>query len=175
MTPRTLFTILIKIVGVSLLIDALSVIPQFLSTAIIIGNSFSTDNSIAMLIAIVVVLFVMGLYLIVMRICLFRTGFIITKLSLDKHFTEEKFEINIATSTILPIAIIVIGGIIIVDALPQFCRQIFSYVQQRRAEGQGFENPSLGWIIFYGVKLLVGYFLISNNKKLTRWIEDKTK
>lgn len=176
MTPRTLFTILIKIVGVSLLISALTVIPQFLGTAYLVGQGFSSgDNSIATLIALVIVVFAMGLYLVVMRICLFKSDFLINKLSLDKHFSEEKFEINIDPATILPIAIIVIGGIIIVDAFPLFCRQIFSYLQQSRSEGQGFENPSLGWIISDGIKLLVGYLLISNNKKLTSWIENKSK
>jgi uncharacterized membrane protein YidH (DUF202 family) len=173
MTPRTLFTILIKIFGISLLMDALTIIPQFLGTASTIGQSYSTDSLAIFLIIIVLVLIIMAIYLLFIRACLFKTDFIINKLSLDKHFTEEKFEINVDHTTILPIAIIVIGGLLIIDALPDLCRELFSYIQQQRQEGQGFANPSLSWIIFFSIKLSIGYLLISNNKRLTKWIEKK--
>jgi hypothetical protein len=175
MTPRTLFTILVKLFGLSVLIDALISIPQLLGTASMIGVSYSTDTSMAIIIGIILIAVVAALYLIVIRICLFKTDSIISKLSLDKHFKEEKFDVSIDLATVLPIAIIVVGGLIIVDALPAFCRQLLSYIEQKRSFGTDFENPSLGWILFYCAKLLIGYLLVSNNRKLTCWIQDKGK
>ena len=175
MTPRTLFTILIKLFGLSVLIDALISIPQLLGTASMIGVSYSADSLVSIIIGLILIAVVSTLYLIVIRICLFKTESIINKLSLDKHFKEEKFEINIDSSTILPIAIIVVGGLICVDALPALCRQILTYIEQTRTLGRDFENPNLGWTIFYVVKLLIGYLLISNNRKLTSWIEARQK
>lgn len=175
MTPRTLFTILIKLFGLSVLIDALISIPQLLGTASMIGVSYSADSSVSMIIGVVLISIVSILYLIVIRICLFKTDSIIDKLSLDKHFKEERFEINIDSSTILPIAIIIVGGLICIDALPALCRQIMTYIEQTRTLGRDFENPSLGWALFYSAKLLIGYLLISNNRKLTIWIKARQK
>jgi hypothetical protein len=175
MTPRTLFTILTKLFGLSVLIDALTSIPQLLGTASMVGVGYSVDPSVSIIIGIVVIAIVITLYIIVIRICLFKTDSIINRLSLDKHFKEDKFEINVDSSTILPIAIIVVGGLICVDALPALCRQTLTYVDQIRMLGKDFQNPYLGWTVFYAVKFLIGYLLISNNRKLTNWIEARQK
>lgn len=175
MTPRTLFTILIKLFGLSVLIDALTSVPQVLGTASMIGMSFNSDSTVSIIIGLIAVVVVTALYVIVIRICLFKTDRVIDRLSLDKHFQEEKFEINIDPSIILPIAIIVIGGLICVDSLPALCRQILAYIEQARTLGKNFENPNLAWTAFYLIKLLIGYLLISNSRKLTSWIEARQK
>ena len=141
MTPRTLFTIILKVMGISILIDALAVISQSIATGISVGRGFTEDNFINILIALGLVLFVVAVYCLAIWIFLFRTDYIIDKLSLDKHFREERFEINIHRSTVVPIAIIVVGGLIIVEALPTFCKQTFLYIQQKKNWGQGFDNP----------------------------------
>ena len=171
MTPHSLFTIVLKIMGISVLIDALTVIPQSISTGISVGQGFAPNNLLESLVALALILFAIGVYCFGIWVFLFKTDFIINKLSLDKHFIEERFEINIHRSTILPITIIVVGCLIIIHAFPLFCKRIFDYLQQKGRWGQGFDNPNLGWIIYHLVELFFGYQLILKNRKISNWIE----
>jgi hypothetical protein len=120
-------------------------------------------------------LVVLGIYFIVLRYCTFRTEFLIDKPQLDKGFKEEKFELKIHRSTVLRIAIIVIGTVIIIDALPLFCKQAFSY-SQLSGPDRGFkENPASGWIVFYMVKIFIGFFLMTSSRLVVNFIERKRK
>jgi uncharacterized membrane protein YeaQ/YmgE (transglycosylase-associated protein family) len=118
---------------------------------------------------------VLGIYFIVFRYCIFRTELIIDKLQLDKGFIEEKFETKIHRSTVLRIAIIVIGSVIIIDALPIFCKQVFSYSQMGGPNSGFKDNPASGWIVFYIVKLLIGFFLMTSSRLVVNFIERKRK
>ena len=170
MTPHSLWTILLKILGISILIDALTVVPQSISTAVTVGQSFSPDSSVNIPVTIGIILFALLIYLIAIWIFLFKTGWLITKLALDRHFREDKIEINIHHSTVLQIAIIIIGGLIFVDSLPEFCREVFSFYQQKSVFR---ENPTTNWVIFHFVKTFIAYLLMTNSKRLTDWIENK--
>jgi hypothetical protein len=107
-------------------------------------------------------------YLLAIWIFFYKTDWLISKLSLDRHFREERLEINFSHSTILQIAIIVIGGLIFAYTLPGLCREIFLFYQQKSVFR---ENPSTGWIIFDFVKMVMGYLLMTNSKRLTDWID----
>ena len=63
---------------------------------------------------------------------IFKTSWIIHKLKLTEGFDQEIIPFNIHRSTILSIAIILIGGLILVDEIPSLCRRIFTYLEERR-------------------------------------------
>jgi hypothetical protein len=92
-------------------------------------------------------------------------------LKLEKGFHEEKIEFNVQTSSILTIATIVIGGLIFIDALPQLCKQVFFFFQQKN---QFVESPSSEWVIFYLVKTLVGYLLVTNSKVIVKFLQKQS-
>jgi hypothetical protein len=100
----------------------------------------------------------------------FKTAWLIDKLHLEKGFSEERIEFNIPHSTVLSIAIILIGGLMFVDSLPQLCRQIFSYFQQK---DMFMQNISSGWIIFQFVKTIIGYLLMTNSRFIVNFIDRK--
>ncbi len=133
MTPRTFFVLLIKIMGIYMVLASLSVVPQLFSTLFTFFFSGGQNDTLITEVIITMIVFVFGLFYIIIRYCLFKTDWIIEKLSLDKHFTEEKFDINIHRSTVLTIAVVVIGGLMFVDALPSFCRQVYSYIGQQQS------------------------------------------
>jgi hypothetical protein len=106
MTLRTLFKIILKILGIFFIKDFLSIIPQVISSFFYIINSDTVGEGIWILSSVLLFLFLYGAlsyYLI------FKTDLIIDKLKLDKGFDRDTISLNIHRSTILSIAIIVIG------------------------------------------------------------------
>ncbi|UAY52438.1 hypothetical protein [Ferruginibacter albus] len=175
MTPRTFFTIVIKILGIYIVLESLSVIAQFISTFFYYKNDGDRSWQ-EMAYSSFVICLVIGVYLLVLRVLVFKTDWVIDKLKLDKNFPEEKIEINLHRSTVLSIAVIVIGGLIFIDALPLFCKQVFIYFQQRSLFRENFvQQPTNGWIIFYGAKAFVGACIVIYQRTIVNFIEFKRK
>ncbi|WP_423129451.1 hypothetical protein [Gaoshiqia sp. Z1-71] len=100
-----------------------------------------------------------------MKLFVFNSTWIIDKLKLDKGFPEETINLNVTMG--LTIATIVIGGLIFVDALPMLCKQIFTFFQQKTVFS---EDPQFGWMIFYFVKTMIGYLLMTNSRYVVGYI-----
>ena len=113
----------------------------------------------------------MGAYLFILRLFVFKTAWLIDKLHLDKGFDEEKIDLNVQLSTVLTVTTIVIGGLMFVDSLPQFCKQTFVFFQQKNMFR---ESPTSGWIIFHLVKTILGYLLMTNSKQVVAFIDKQT-
>lgn len=167
MTPKTIFTIILKIFGLWLILELLEVIPQTISTIPVLMQADATALA-PMLIAILLIL---TFYFFILRLLLFKTDYVINKLSLDKHFDQQTVDTNVQQATVIQIAIIILGGLMFIDALPTLIEQIVSYLQQERIEGNLFTNPSFKYIILYSCKLILGYLLMNNSRQLTNWIE----
>jgi hypothetical protein len=172
MSPRTFFTIVIKILGIYLLLDYITLCPQIIST--ISYNSGAEWQGIVF--ATLILLAVIIYYIILLRLLLFKTGWLIDKLALDKNFPEEKIEINIHRSTVLSIAVIVTGALIFVDALPSFCKEVFNWLQQRSiSERLSGYQPSKGWLVFYFAKAFIGCCMMIYQRVIVNFIELKRK
>ncbi len=171
MTIRTFWTLFLKILGISLILSGLTVIPQFMSAFAFFGEN-QQDNFMAAIYIIVLLLLTVGFYFVVLKLLVFNSNWLIDKLKLDKGFQEEKLEMGLTLKTVLTIATIVIGGLILVDALPMLCKQVFAFIQQKSVFR---EDPQFSWIVFYFVKTLIGYFLMTNSKMVISYIDKKTE
>lgn len=171
MTIRTFWTLLLKILGISIILSGLAVIPQFISAFAFFGDN-AQDNFMAVIFITALLLLTVGLYFVVLKLLVFNSNWLIDKLKLDKGFDEEKLELNIAPKTVITIAIIVIGGFIFVDALPMLCKQVFTFVQQKSVFR---EDPEFSWVVFYAIKALIGYLLMTNSKLVIGYIYKKTE
>jgi hypothetical protein len=165
MSIKTFWTILLKILGIWLVIDSFVVIPQFFS-ALFLSMSYNTEMNVlitlgAMLLTITIFIFILYLFV-------FRTEWLIRKLKLEKGFAEERLELNLQQSSVLSIAIIVIGGIMLVESLPDFCRHVFMFYQENN---QFKDSPSGASILFYGLKALAGYLLMTNSRFVVGFIK----
>ena len=107
-------------------------------------------------------------YIIIIRLFLFKTEWIIDKLKLEKNFNEERIDIAIESSTVLTIAIIVIGALTIAESLPSFCSTLFNFLQQKMLIK---DYPDSCWLIFHFLKIIIGYLLLTNGKRLAKYIE----
>jgi len=165
MKVRTFWLILLKIIGLFLVLNGVNVIIYSFNTvhfSIVSGDSIEPIIWISPFIILTVVV-----YLFILWLFLFKTSWLVDKLHLEKNFEEDIIEINVSLSNILSISIIVIGGIIFIESLPQLCNQIFSFFQQKSLF---MESPTAGWIILYFSKATLGYLLMTNSKQITTFI-----
>jgi hypothetical protein len=165
MTIRTFWTILLKVVGLYIVFGSLYVVPQFVGTF----YSLDYDNWDARLLtAIGLAIISIGIYMLTLRVFIFRTSWLIDNLHLDKGFLEDRIDLNISSSAILAIAVIVVGGLMFVESLPRFCSQVFAYLKAENTFRD--ESTSSDPILFYMLKTLVGYLLMTNSKYVVNFI-----
>jgi hypothetical protein len=169
MTIRTFWTIFIKILGIWLVLAGLRVVPQFFSAIFTINSDIDIQTAAFWLGLMLLTILV---YFIVLRVLVFKTNWIIDKLNLDKNFTEDKIDLNISSATVLRIATLIIGGLILVESLPAFFERLFYFYQQKNVFR---EYASSGWIIYHFIKSLIGYLLMTYNKNIVEFIIKQTK
>jgi tellurite resistance protein TehA-like permease len=117
---------------------------------------------------IAVLLGVIVAYFFVLWLFVYKTAWLIDKLDLENGFDEERIDLKNDFSSIVSIAIIVIGGIMLIDSLPLLCREIFTYYQEKSI--RFIESQSIGWIISDLIKTVIGYLLMTNSKHITAFI-----
>jgi cellulose synthase/poly-beta-1,6-N-acetylglucosamine synthase-like glycosyltransferase len=170
MKVRTFWLILLKIIGFFLALQGVNmVLYSFGSLTFVYSLKNTTESIIWVTLSII---FTCAFYFSILWLFVFKTSWIIDKLSLEADFDEEKIEINISLPSIMSIAIIVIGGIIFVQSLPQLCKQIFTFYQQKSILMLR-ESPTAGWIILYFSQAILGYLLMTNSKQITTFINKR--
>lgn len=161
MKTKTFWIILIKILGLSILFSSLTVIPQFFST--LYATFQDVNNYLEVSFFLIFILFI---YLLILRLFVFKPEWIIDKLKLEKSI-EESIDLNIKASTILNISIAVIGGLMLAGSIPMLCETLFEFFRQSSLFID-FENSK--WIVAYFLKSLIGYLLFINSKGVTKLI-----
>ena len=162
MNIRTFWNILLKIIGIFLVIQGVTVIMEYLGSLAVASR---IDDFISYM---VVSLGLLILYFFVSLLFVFKTSWLINKLDLEKGFKEERIDLKNDFSAIIKIAIIVIGGVTFLNAFPSLCQQIFVYYQQKSI--RFMESPSASWIIIDAIKAAVAYLLMTNSRQITAFI-----
>jgi hypothetical protein len=176
MTPRTFFTILLKILGIYLVLDTAIVIPSFIFSAISTFCYPGNDTALTIGITALVLALTAGTFYFILRYCVLKPEWIIDKLKLDQGFTEEKFELNVHRSTVLTIAVVVTGSLILVEAIPLLCRDIFDYIAFMKTAGRaGGQSYHWSGFAIEFVKILIGYLMITNSRAVVNFIERQRK
>lgn len=169
MTIKTFWTILIKILGLLLILGALTVIPQWFSS---IYSAYQIGDFESLTILILIFLVILIIYYFVFKLCVYKTSWIIEKLKLDSDFETQNIELNSKSFTIISIATIVIGGLMFVENIPLLLREVFIFFQQ---ESLFKDYPKTGWILFDLCKVLMGYLLMTNSSKIAKFIDNPKK
>jgi hypothetical protein len=171
MTPRSLFIIILRVAGILSLKGLLIAVPQLISTVLMLFRGYSGYSIADGLFLIVISLLTVAVYLAISYILIFKAHVLVTKFGLDQHFTEPILNLNISISSILRIAIIVTGFLILVDEIPEFCRLVFFNLQKQRY--LSYEENSTNWspVVFSGVKILIGLLIIGERKRILQFLE----
>jgi NADH:ubiquinone oxidoreductase subunit 5 (subunit L)/multisubunit Na+/H+ antiporter MnhA subunit len=175
MKPGNLFTVILKIFGLFFLREIIYIIPQLVSTIPYFTKSDNfgeAQNTNDVLLPFLVTLVILAFYVFVIYLLLFRTNNIVNKLQLDKGFDQEEFSFNISSSLVLTIALIVIGGVILTNEIPNFCRNVFAYFQEKSLT-HGMTKPNYSYIITAAVKIILGLLIIGERKRIVGFIENR--
>ena len=167
MSIRTFWNIVFKIMGIWFIISLLNFIPYTFSTLTVFLNDAYSDATF-----LIVCLLVIAFFISVIRLLIFRTDIIIDKLKLEKSFTEDRININIHSYQLLSIAIVIIGGITVIENFPSFCSELVKFFQQKSLI---YEYPDTKWIAYDFIKTLIGYLLITNHKRIALFIDKQVK
>ncbi|MCX6189110.1 MAG: hypothetical protein NTW54_05830 [Bacteroidetes bacterium] len=168
MTPKTFFTLILKIFGLWLIIGK---IETLLEVVYIIPMMLSTDiQSLKPSPALIIMLVITLIYIATVWLLLLKPELIIRKLSLDKNFDEQTLDMNLPQAVIIQIALIVFGALLITTVLPNLFVQLISYLQQKRYEESVFSNPVFTNVIVLFCKVLLGIFLMIKSRWLSQQI-----
>lgn len=168
MSIRTFWQLLLKILGLSMIKNCLSIIADIS----ILQFSVEEDTLFYYCMFLLPIVFNIIIYFLVMYFLIMKSAWIIDTLKLDKHFTDEKIDFNIRPQTVLQIAVIIFGGLIFVQGLPPFFKHMTDFYQHRFIIST---TPNFPWIIFFFVKILSGYFMMTNSNAIIHFIEKQTK
>lgn len=169
MTIRSFWNIFLKILGFWLITEMFSTGYSFLTAISFMFDAYDGGSRIMSLIftLIIMMIYLLGLYLF-----FFRTNWLIDVLKLDKGFTEDRLDLNGYLFPVLHIAVIVTGGLLLADALPKLCRELFEFFQVTTIFR---ESKSSGFLIMMLVKALIGYLLMTNSQFIVSFIRKRSQ
>lgn len=170
MTTRSLLIIILKVLGLFFAKDFLPLIPQFLSMLSLFINYYG-DGMISPFVASLVSLFLYGYFT---YILFFRTEWVIDKLRLEQGIENESWPFKLHRSVILQISVIIVGALMVVNAVPDLLRQLFLYFQYIRSQ-EGLLNfnpkPDYTLLIVYVAQIIIGLLLLGYLRRITVYIE----
>jgi hypothetical protein len=172
MTPRSLWIILLRIMGIWFVLNSVQIIYQYFAYMPLLKGATTIGIILAML-GMTTLVFL--LYFLILYICIFRTDWIIDKLKLDKGFMEEKFELNIHRSTIYHISLVVIGGLLLLKSFPKLCRELILYFQQSSLPVDYSSNPTWSFVFLHFVETLIGIYFITSSRTIINFIENQRR
>ena len=173
MTPRSLFTIILKILGLLMAVNALSYISQIFVYGFSFLSQTNYNESQILIIVTCLSLFFVFLYYKILKLMFLKTDVVVDKLSLDKHFDEETFNFNINPKIMLKYSIITIGLVIFTYSVFDFFEEIINYFSIANNQIAYEKAPSKMYIIIEFVKAIVGYLFIFNSNYIAGFIETK--
>ncbi len=72
----------------------------------------------------------------------------------------------------MTIALIVTSGVILTNEIPNLCRQLFSYFQEKRMI-HGMTKPDFSFSIIAAVKIILGLLLIGERNRIIEFVEKR--
>jgi hypothetical protein len=171
MTPRSLFNIILKVIGILFIRDMLLEISPIISAFYYFTKPILFSEGIYTLLFSLVTILVYGA---IAYYLVFNTGALIDKLKLDKGFGQDFIQLDFDRIKVLRIVIFIIGGLILADQIPIFCRAVFVYYRAKRMP-YGTGTPDLSYAVEDGFKILLGILLIAGQRIIVGFIERNQK
>lgn len=116
----------------------------------------------------------LALYILVLRLLIFKTDVLIKQITSDEDLENEFSSFTIHKSSVLTICVIVIGGVTLLNEIPNFIKDIYLY----KVESNNFSDNSPGhfqFVVLSGVKVALGFYLMYNSRFIVNWIEKARK
>jgi len=165
MTKKDFFRIILKLFGLYWLVSSLyATFPSWITMLIV---DVDVMQIVEVFISFCIVLFIF-IFLI------YKTDIIISWLKLDAGFDENKVEFqNFNTENILKLGVIIIGGILIVNNIPNFLTQAFFAFKLQVMNNNDVvtlgQQSYYRWTINF-LNILVGYLMLTNYPALSTFL-----
>jgi len=177
MTPKTLFTIILKIVGILFIKELLMSITQLVVEILtLIKRGILEDEP---LLSIAFVILPIMIYLLIAWLFLFKSNYLIKKLKLDKGFSDETLTFNISTNAILNIGLVAAGTYILAMGIPTLVKDVvafFQYYRMTRMAYAGDEiNPLVSNFFLPVTRIVMGILVIIERKRIVSFIEKRER
>lgn len=169
MTPRSLFIIILRVLGILSIKELFIAIPQLISTILIFFQGYSVSGGLFM---VFISLLTVALLLWIAYTLIFKAEWLVTKFGLDQNFSESTLSLNISSSSILRIALIVTSAIILISEIPEFCRIVYSNMQRQNLSFYEDSSPDWSPAVFSGVKVIVALLIIGERKRILPLLEN---
>ncbi len=166
MTIKSLFQIILKVLGILYISDISLALPQLLSTFLYLGSGDVSTGIWNFVFTAVAVTF----FAFVAWFLIFQSDWIIRKLRLTEGMGTEPLPLNMHRSTVLTLCVLVVGGYIAADGLPDFVGSIYRYWQASRIS---FSDTAPDWsgVALTGFRLLIGLLLLGQHRPIVAFIE----
>ncbi|OSZ82417.1 hypothetical protein CAP35_03875 [Chitinophagaceae bacterium IBVUCB1] len=166
MSSRSFFQILLKVFAMLIFLKLVEFVVQLAQLSIYSLGEFSLGM-------ILLEVFPIGIFVFFIYTLLFKCDYIINKFKLLDNIDAD-VSINMHRSDVLSIAIIVLGGYVLIDEIPVLFRTVYSYWWEGKME-MGYSMVSKAPFFFSGAKILVGLLLLGNTKMIVNYIELRRK
>lgn len=167
MSTRTFFQLLFKLFALILIVSSVNALAVSIQS---IFYFFSNYDILLLGIGLVTLTFFIAL----IYVLLYKGDFIIDKLKLTSNI-DEYLSFNIHRKDVLSIAVLLIGGYTLIDEIPAFFSNLYSYYWEARLE-YGFGPKTSGHQFAYSsARIIIALLLLGNKKAIVNFIELKRK
>jgi len=174
MTIKELFSVILKLLGIFFIKDILIAIPSFLSIFIGLFDGTLEGNIITSLLSIASIV----TYCIIIYLLVIKTNWVISLLQLTEDFSQDTLKINLHRSSVLSIAVIFTGLVVVTQAIPGIVREIVEFVNYRQLS-RGILNSAKPfefiWFVSHVTELIIGMTLVSHYNHIVNFIERQRK
>lgn len=167
MEPRSLFNLILKIIGIFFIRNILEAFSRFLSVLVYLPQ-YSTESEGWFNLGVTIPPLV--LYTLFVWALIFRSESIINLLRLDKNLGGINPQIQFERKTVLITAVLIIGGWMLVNEIPEFFRHGIYYYQERRMYRRMI-HPDISYLAMSAFKIAIGLGLIIFNRVIVKVLE----
>ena len=185
MNFKTFMSLLLKIFALYFIVGMIKQIPILFQSLTMFGQEsfYGFYSGIGFFL---ISLGIIMLYFLAARLLIRKSDWIIEKIFGKSEFEADFTNFKIHRSVILSIAIIVIGGITLIDIVPVFLKDVFYFISYLRTENDSAisyfdkhtfmdNKKSIESLIISSLQLIIALFLIFKNTTIVNWIELKRK
>lgn len=172
MEINTFWKIVLKGIGLWLLLKCFEIIPQFFSHLSFSEGNLVWDTLIILWLANIAILVVL---ILIVRVFLFKTQWIINVLKLDKHFTEQRIDVNISGTKLLSIVTIIIGALIFLQGIPLLFSELLKLLSPKENTNEILQTTDAYWTIYHFIRTLAGLLIMTNSKFIVNLIDKQAK
>ncbi len=113
-------------------------------------------------------IFFLGTFFLAGYWLVFRTNSILSLLKFDPEMPDEPLTFTVSAYTVTTIALILLGGSILINEAPLVFNHIYTYFETRHIAFQE-KNPSTLPILISIIKIVIALLVIGERKRIATW------